>query len=105
MIEGGIVGYDSNIVTGGTGARYLGIGANVEYRKDSVKIGMRLVSVQTGEVLLAVSSEKTILSTKLSTGTFKFLDLGTRLLETEMGFTENESVSYAIIKAIEQSIC
>ena len=66
---------------------------------------MRLLSVQTSEVLLAVSSEKTILSTKLSAGVFKFLDLGTRLLETEMGFTENESVSYAIIKAIEQSIC
>ena len=105
LIEGGIVGYDTNVVTGGAGARYLGIGANTEYRKDSVKIGMRLVSVQTSEVLLAVSSEKTILSTKLSAGVFKFLDLGTRLLETEMGFTENESVSYAIIKAIEQSIC
>ena len=26
LIEGGIVGYDSNIVTGGAGARYLGIG-------------------------------------------------------------------------------
>jgi len=105
LIEGGIVGYDSNIETGGKGARYLGIGINDEYRKDVVSVGMRLISVQTGEVLLAVSSEKTILSTRLTTNVFKFLDMGTKLLETEMGVTENESVSYAIIKAIEQTIC
>mgnify|MGYP003654417493 FL=1 len=105
LIEGGIVGYDTNLVTGGSGARYLGIGINEEYRRDAVTIGIRLVSVQTGEVLLAVSSEKTILSTRVSAGVFKFLDMGTKLLETEAGFTENESVSYAIIKAIEQSVC
>ena len=105
LIEGGIVGYDTNRVTGGSGVRYLGVGINDEYRRDAVTIGLRLVSVQTGEVLLAVSSEKTILSTRMSAGVFKFLDMGTKLLETEAGFTENESVSYAIIKAIEQSVC
>ena len=105
LIEGGIVGYDTNKQTGGTGARYLGIGINDEYRRDVVSVGMRLISVQTGEVLLAVSSEKTILSTRLTANVFKFLDMGTKLLETEAGVTENESVSYAVIKAIEQSIC
>ena len=105
LIEGGIVGYDTNIETGGSGARYLGIGINDEYRKDVVSVGLRLVSVQTGEVLLAVSSEKTMLSYRLTGNLFKFLDMGTKLLETEIGYTENESVSYAVIKAIEQSIC
>ena len=105
LIEGGIVGYDTNKETGGSGARFLGIGINDEYRRDVVSVGLRLVSVQTGEVLLAVSAEKTILSYRLTSNLFKFLDMGTKLVETEAGFTENESVSYAVIKAIEQSIC
>ena len=105
LLEGGIVGYDTNKETGGSGARYLGIGINDEYRKDVVLVGLRLISVQTGEVLLAVSAEKTILSYRLTGNVFKFIDMGTKLLETEAGFTKNESTSYAVIKAIEQAIC
>ena len=104
LIEGGIVGYDTNMVTGGIGARYLGIGIHDEYRRDMVTIGIRLISVQTGEVLLAVSTQKTILSTRIGVSVFKFLDMGTKLLETEAGFTQNESVTYAVRKAIEASI-
>ena len=104
LIDGGIVGYDSNIATGGFGARYLGIGVHDEYRQDMVTVGMRLISVQTGEVLLAVSTQKTILSTRVGINVFKFLDLGTKLLETELGFTENESVTYAVRKAIEAAV-
>ena len=104
LIEGGIVGYDTNIVTGGIGARYLGIGIHDEYRRDMVSIGLRLISVQTGEVLMAVSTQKTILSTRIGINVFKFLDLGTKLLETEIGFSQNESVTYAVRKAIEVSV-
>ena len=104
LIEGGIVGYDTSTSTGGLGARLLGIGAQDEYRKDNVSIGIRLVSVSTGEILLAVSSEKTILSTRLSATVFRFLDLGTKLLEVEAGYTENESVTYAVRKAIDKVI-
>ena len=104
LIEGGIVGYDTNMITGGIGARYLGIGIHDEYRRDMVTIGIRLISVQTGEVLLAVSTQKTILSTRIGVSVFKFLDMGTKLLETEAGFTQNESVTYAVRKAIEASI-
>ena len=104
MIEGGIVGYDTNTGNGGMGARLLGIGAQDEYREDSVSIGIRLVSVSTGEILLAVSSEKTILSTRLSATVFRFLDMGTKLLEVEAGYTENESVTYAVRKAIDKAI-
>ena len=104
LLTGGIVGYDTNTDTGGAGVRYLGIGVTDEYRKDMVTVALRLISVQTGEVLLAVSSQKTILSTKLSATVFKFLDMGTNLLETEAGITENESITYAVRKAIEQSV-
>jgi len=104
LIEGGIVGYDTNTHTGGIGARLLGIGKQGEFRKDRVSVGLRLISVSTGEILLAVSSEKTILSTRLSTTVFRFLDMGTKLLEVEAGYTENESVTYAVRKAIDKSI-
>ena len=104
LLTGGIVGYDTNTETGGLGVRYLGIGVSDEYRKDMVTVALRLISVQTGEVLLAVSSQKTILSTKLSATVFKFLDLGTKLLETEAGITDNESTTYAVRKAIEQAV-
>jgi len=104
LIEGGIVGYDTDLVTGGIGAMHLGIGIHDEYRRDMVTVGIRLVSVQTGEVLLAVSTQKTILSTRIGANVFKFLDMGTKLLETEIGFTENESVTYAVRKAIEAAV-
>jgi len=104
LIEGGIVGYDTNMITGGVGARYLGIGIHDEYRRDMVSVGLRLISVQTGEVLLAVSTQKTILSTRIGVNVFKFLDMGTKLLETEAGFSQNESVTYAVRKAIEVSV-
>ena len=104
IIAGGIVGYDTDIISGGIGARYLGIGIHDEYRRDMVSIGLRLISVQTGEVLLAVSSEKTILSTRLGANVFKFLDMGTKLLETEAGISQNESVTYAVRKAIEAAV-
>ena len=44
ILEGGIVGYDSNIETGGNGARYLGIGTTNQYRRDSIVISLRAVS-------------------------------------------------------------
>ena len=71
LLTGGIVGYDTNTETGGLGVRYLGIGISEEWRKDMVTVALRLISVQTGEVLLAVISQKTILSTKLAATVFK----------------------------------
>ena len=104
LISGGIIGYDTNIETGGVGSRYLGIGIRDQYRRDIVSVSLRLISVQTGEVLLAVSSQKTILSTKVGMNVFKFLDMGTELIEIEAGTTENESTTYAIRKAIEYGV-
>ena len=104
ILEGGIVGYDTNTFTGGSGARALGVGLNTEIRKDTVTVGIRLISVATGEILLAISSEKTILSTQISGDVFKFIDMGTKLIEMETGYTENESVTYAVRKAIEHAV-
>jgi curli production assembly/transport component CsgG len=104
IIEGGIIGYDSNTLTGGAGARYLGIGASTQYRQDVVTVTMRATSVQTGEVLLSVSTTKTIISTGSSFTVFKFFDVGTRSLETEVGNSINEPVNYAVRAAIEQAV-
>lgn len=104
LIEGGIIGYDANLLTGGAGARFLGIGAQTEYRSDEVTVSLRLVSVNTGEVILSVISTKTILSVAAGTNMFKFFDMGTKLAESEIGITENESVTYSIRSAIEAAV-
>ena len=104
IVEGGITGYDSNTLTGGVGARYLGIGPSTSYRQDIVTVSMRVVSVQTGEVLLSVSTTKTILSTGSNFTFFRFYDMGTQAAEAEAGHTINEPVSYAVRAAIEQAV-
>ena len=75
-----------------------------QYRKDTISIGIRLISVSSGEILLAISTEKTIFSVRMNNNLFRFIDAGTNLLEVEAGYTENESVSYAVRKAIDQAI-
>lgn len=104
IIEGGIIGYDTNIITGGRGARYLGIGLSRQYRKDVVTVSIRAVSVLTGEVLLNVQSKKTILSYGSSGDVFRFIEQGTELVEYEDGVGNNESVTYAVRTAIEAGI-
>ena len=104
ILEGGIVGYDTNTTSGGAGARYFGLGLQEEYRTDQVTISLRLVAVQTGEILLTVSSTKTIASVSNGADIFRFLDLGTRALEIESGNAANEPVNYAIRTAIEYGI-
>jgi len=104
ILEGGIVGYDSNVAVGGLGASWMGIGASTEYRIDNVTVVMRIVSVSTGKVLLSIATEKTIASHRSGADVFRFLDMGTKLLETETGFSVNEPVNYAVRAAVEQGI-
>tara|TARA_B100001113_G_scaffold353756_1_gene359644 strand:- start:6308 stop:7219 length:912 start_codon:yes stop_codon:yes gene_type:complete len=104
IIEGGVIGYDTNIKTGGRGARYLGIGFTKQYRQDVVTISMRAVSVLTGEVLLNVQTRKTILSYGTGGDVFRFVEQGTRLVEIEDGVGNNESVTYATRAAIEAAV-
>ena len=104
IIEGGIVGYDSNIASGGVGARYFGIGINEQYRTDQVTVSLRLVAVQTGEILLSVSATKTIASYSQGGDVFRFLDMSTKALEFESGQATNEPVNYAIRTTIEHAV-
>ena len=104
IIEGGIVGYDSNVTSGGVGARYFGIGINEMYRTDQVTVSLRVVAVQTGEILLSVHATKTIASYSQGGDVFRFLDLGTKALEFESGNATNEPVNYAIRTTIEHAV-
>jgi len=104
IIEGGVVGYDTNTTSGGAGARYLGIGASTEYRTDQVTVAMRVISVQTGEVLITVATQKLIASHRTSADVFRFLDLGTKAIELEAGAAVNEPVNYAVRAAIDQAV-
>lgn len=104
IIEGGVIGYDTNLLTGGRGARTLGIGMARQYRKDAVTISMRAVSVLTGEVLLNVQTRKTILSYGSAGDIFRFIEEGTQLIEYEDGVGNNESVTYATRTAIEAAV-
>jgi len=104
MIDGGIVGYDTNLGSGGVGARYLGIGAQQEYRKDEVTVIIRLISVNTGEILLSTGVTKTVVSTGVSANVFKFVDVGTKSIEFEAGTSINEPTTYAVRIAIEQAV-
>ena len=104
IIEGGIIGYDTNLKTGGRGARTLGIGFSKQYRQDAVTVSIRAVSVLTGEVLLNVQSRKTILSYGSGGDVFRFIEEGTQLVEIEDGVGNNESVTYATRSAIEAGV-
>jgi len=104
ILEGSIIGYDSNIKTGGQGARYLGIGISEQYRVDQVTVSLRMVSVQSGEILLTTNVTKTIASHSKGGDVFTFLDMNTKALELESGVAVNEPVTYAIRTAIEFAI-
>jgi curli production assembly/transport component CsgG len=104
ILEGGIISYETDIRTGGNGARYLGIGNTNQYRVDDVTVSLRAVLVQTGEVMLNTIVSKTILSAGVSRDIFRFTELGTELVEIETGYTETEAVGYATRAAIETAV-
>ena len=104
LIQGGVINYDTNVQSGGMGARYLGIGTSKQYREDVVTISLRLVSVSTGEVLVETLVSKSIVSTSVSQDVFRFIEAGTELVEIEGGVAENEVGSIALQKAIESGV-
>jgi curli production assembly/transport component CsgG len=103
ILEGGIIGYDSNISTGGIGARYFGLGGSAEYRIDRVTVYLRAVSVKNGAILKTVQATKSILSQMVSFGIFRFVRLN-RLLEAETGISTNEPLEMAVQEAIEKAV-
>ena len=104
LMEGAVISYESNLESGGIGARYLGIGSSIMYREDNVTVSLRMVSVATGEVLLEVLSQKTIFSYGKSEDVFRFIESGTELVEIELGNARNESSTIALMKAIEGAV-
>lgn len=104
LFEGGVIDYNTNLLSGGAGARYLGIGNSKQYREDTIVVAMRVVSVSTGEVLLENLTTKTILSVGLSNDLFRYIADGTKLVEFETGNVMNESKSIALQSAIEMGI-
>ena len=103
ILEGGIIGYDTNTKTGGVGARFLGIGGSTKYREDTVTVYLRAVSVKTGEVLLTVSVRKSIASIGLSADAFRYVAFK-ELLEVEAGIATNEPDALALQQAIEAAV-
>jgi curli production assembly/transport component CsgG len=103
LIEGGIVAYESNVRTGGAGARYLGIGVNTQYRVDQVTVNLRSVDIRSGQILNSVSTTKTVYSYEVHTGVFRFVNFKD-LLELEGGFTRNEPAQLCVKEAIEAAV-
>jgi len=101
ILEGGIISYDTNVLTGGFGAKYFGLGGDIEYRRDQVTIYLRAVFTTTGRVLKSVSTTKTILSKEVHLGIFRFVRLR-KLLEAETGLTTNEPVHMSVLEAIDK---
>jgi len=103
IFEGGIVGFDTNTLTGGVAARYLGIGGQTDYRQNVVTVHLRAVSVKTGEVLASVTTEKTISSVGIAANAFRFVTFD-NLLEADAGVTSNEPGLLALRQAVEKSV-
>jgi curli production assembly/transport component CsgG len=110
IMEGGIVGYDSNTLTGGSGVRIFGIGASTQYQSDTVTVTLRTVSVSTGEILTTVTVTKTVLSYMDKLTVLRFVDDGgqyganANALEGEVGGSINESINKAIDVAVQAAV-
>ena len=103
LLEGGVIAYDTNVRSGGEGARYLGIGASHEYRVDQVSVNLRAVDVRSGMVLANVMTTKTIYSVGQNASVFKFIEFK-ELLEAEAGYTTNEPAQLCVLSAIESAV-
>ncbi|MCQ3828544.1 CsgG/HfaB family protein [Microbulbifer elongatus] len=103
LLEGGIVAYDTNIKTGGAGARYFGIGADEQYRVDQVTVNLRAIDIRSGRVLHTVLTSKTVYSKAISADVFRYVKYK-RLLEIEAGTTTNEPAQLAMLSAMESAV-
>ena len=104
ILEGAIVDYNSNTLTGGTGARWLGVGPYTQYTQDLVVISLRLVSVTSGEVLTTVTVEKNLLSTADGITALRFFNQATKAFEFDSSQSFNEPGNYALRSAVETAI-
>jgi len=103
LLQGGVIAYESNVRTGGVGARYLGIGVSTQYRVDQVTVNLRSVDIRDGQVLNSVSTTKTIYSYEIRPSVFKFVNFKD-LVEFEAGMTRNEPAQLCVREAIEAAV-
>src|SRR5690606_18573366 len=103
LLEGGVISYDTNILTGGAGARYFGIGGSSEYRQDRITVYLRAVSTNSGKILKTVYTSKTILSQAINASMFRYVDVE-RLMEAEVGISNNEPIQMAVSEAINKAV-
>lgn len=103
LIGGGIVSYDTNTLSGGLGAKYYGIGGFGDARTDEMTISLRATDVMTGEMMIAVTTSKKILSQRVDFGVYRFISLQ-RLLEIEMGYAKNEPRNVCLRSALERAV-
>lgn len=104
IMEGGIIGYDSGSESGGAAYRFLGVGPQTQYSKDTVTVSLRTISVNTGKVLAAVTVTKIVYSTADSFAMLKFLKAGTQAFEAETGLTINEPGTLAVKATVEAAV-
>ena len=121
IIDGGIIGYDSGSESGGAAYRFLGIGPQTQYSKDTVTISLRAVSVNTGKVLAAITVTKIVYSTADSVAVLKYINnknIGSQIFgnaenvasitgsvfEFESGLTINEPGTLAIKATVEAAV-
>ncbi|MGA7810593.1 CsgG/HfaB family protein [Bradyrhizobium sp.] len=103
LLEGGIIGYDSDETTGGIGANYLGIGPDVQYRQDIITVALRAVSVQSGRVLASVTTTKSIYSILVHSSAFQFAAVD-QLLQAELGFTKNSPATLGVREGVQLAV-
>jgi curli production assembly/transport component CsgG len=103
LLEGGVVGYDSDESTGGIGANYLGVGPNIQYRQDIITVALRAVSVQSGRVLASVTTTKTIYSLQIQGSAVMFAAVD-ELLQAELGFTKNSPATLGVREGVQLAV-
>ncbi len=103
ILEGGIISYETNVLSGGAGIRYMGVDLSGQYREDRISIYIRAVSTGNGKVLKTVYTTKSILSQEVSAGIFRYVS-PKKILEAETGFTYNEPTEVCITEAIEKAV-
>jgi curli production assembly/transport component CsgG len=103
LLEGGVIGYEKNTITGGIGVKYFNVGPDVQIRHDQVTVYLRAVDVRSGEVLKSVSATKSILSKKVQFSLFRFVR-PQRLLEIETGISHNPPRMMCVMEAIEKCV-
>lgn len=103
LLEGGILAYETNQLTGGFGAKYFGLGGSTQYSQDQVTVSLRAVNVNSGEIVKSVMTTKSIFSHKVDLLIFRYIRFK-RLLEIETGYSINEPPQMCVEEAIEKAV-